>query len=51
MKLDDVSPYHYRKSNSPSKGRFLHIEDGEITLRETSLLQTFPPDYKFSLNK
>jgi DNA (cytosine-5)-methyltransferase 1 len=37
---------------NPSKGRFLHPdEDRAITLREAALLQTFPPDYAFSLDE
>jgi len=33
---------------NPSKGRFLHPEqDRVITPREASLLQSFPPKYKF----
>ena len=37
---------------NPSKGRFLHPdEDRAITLREAALLQGFPPDYYFSLEK
>lgn len=37
---------------NPSKGRFLHPrEDRAITLREAALLQTFPPNYKFSLRQ
>jgi DNA (cytosine-5)-methyltransferase 1 len=36
---------------NPSKGRFLHPEeDRAITLREASLLQTFPRDYQFPLS-
>lgn len=36
---------------NPSKGRFLHPEqDRCISAREASLLQSFPPDYKFPLN-
>lgn len=35
---------------NPSKGRFLHPEQNRtITLREASLLQSFPSDYFFSL--
>ena len=50
MKWDDVSPTITGGCNNPSKGRFLHPEENrEITLREAALLQTFPPDYKFSL--
>ena len=37
---------------NPSKGRFLHpTQNRAITLREAALLQTFPPNYKFSLSK
>lgn len=36
---------------NPSKGRFLHPEQNRaITLREAALLQSFPPDYHFSLS-
>lgn len=48
MKWDDVSPTITGGCASPSKGRFLHPEEDRcITLREASLLQTFPKDYKF----
>jgi len=37
---------------NPSKGRFLHPEeDRNITLREAAILQSFPPNYYFSLNR
>ena len=37
---------------NPSKGRFLHPEENRaITLREAALLQTFPPNYFFSLRR
>lgn len=37
---------------NPSKGRFLHpIANRAITLREAALLQTFPKNYQFSLDK
>jgi DNA (cytosine-5)-methyltransferase 1 len=37
---------------NPSKGRFLHPEKNRtITLREAAILQTFPPDYYFSLRR
>ncbi|HAV5920976.1 DNA cytosine methyltransferase [Acinetobacter baumannii] len=49
MKWDDVSPTITGGCISPSKGRFLHPEEDRcITLREASLLQTFPKDYKFA---
>lgn len=38
--------------HNPSKGRFLHpVEDRAITLREAALLQGFPEDYFFSLDR
>lgn len=37
---------------NPSKGRFIHPEqDRAITLREASILQGFPENYKFDLSK
>jgi DNA (cytosine-5)-methyltransferase 1 len=52
MAFDKPAPTVTRYSTNPSKGRYLHpIEDREITLREVSLLQTFPPDYQFPLEK
>lgn len=37
---------------NPSRGRFLHPDqDRAITPREAALLQTFPRDYAFSMNK
>jgi DNA (cytosine-5)-methyltransferase 1 len=37
---------------NPSKGRFLHPEENRaITMREASLLQGFPMDYKFPIIK
>lgn len=50
MAWDRPSPTITGGCSSPSKGRFLHPEeDRTITLREAALLQTFPPNYKFSL--
>jgi len=50
MAWDKPSPTITGGCSSPSKGRFLHPEeDRTITLREAALLQTFPPDYAFSL--
>ncbi|CAG5012234.1 putative BsuMI modification methylase subunit YdiO [Dyadobacter sp. CECT 9275] len=52
MKWDDVSPTMTSGCNNPSKGRFIHPEeDRAITLREAGLLQSFPIDYKFSLDR
>jgi DNA (cytosine-5)-methyltransferase 1 len=50
MRWDDVAPTITGGFVNPSKGRFLHpAEDRAITLREGSLLQTFPQRYFFSL--
>lgn len=52
MSWHDVSPTITGGCVNPSKGRFLHpSQNRAITLREAALLQTFPPDYKFSLSK
>ncbi|QCP60985.1 DNA cytosine methyltransferase [Pantoea sp. SO10] len=52
MAWDKVSPTITGGCINPSKGRFLHPqEDRAITLREAALLQTFPHDYIFSLEK
>ncbi len=52
MAWDDVAPTITGGCVNPSKGRFLHPEeDRAITLREAALLQSFPPDYYFSLDK
>jgi len=46
------APTITRFSINPSKGRYLHPEqDREITLREASLLQAFPPNYQFPLDE
>jgi DNA (cytosine-5)-methyltransferase 1 len=51
MAWDDVAPTITGGCVNPSKGRFLHPEqDRAITLREAALLQSFPPDYFFSLD-
>lgn len=48
MKWDDVAPTITSGCFNPSKGRFLHpVENRCITLREASLLQTFPENYRF----
>ena len=48
MSWDEPSPTITSGCHNPSKGRFLHPEDDRtITLREASLLQGFPHDYKF----
>lgn len=52
MRWEDVSPTITGGCNNPSKGRFLHPEeDRVISLREASLLQTFPKDYYFPANQ
>lgn len=52
MAWEDVAPTITGGCVNPSKGRFLHPEcDRAITLREAALLQTFPMDYFFSLNR
>lgn len=52
MTWGGVSPTITGGCISPSKGRFIHpTQDRAITLREAALLQTFPPNYKFSLER
>lgn len=49
---DAVAPTITSGCVNPSKGRFLHPEaDRAITLREAALLQTFPPNYCFALDR
>ena len=50
MAWDEISPTITSGCTNPSKGRFLHpSEHRAITLREAALLQSFPPDYRFTL--
>ena len=52
MAWDNVAPTITGGCCNPSKGRFLHPEeDRAISLREAALLQSFPPDYDFSLRR
>ena len=52
MAWDEVSPTITGGCCNPSKGRFLHpTKNRTITLREAALLQTFPPNYFFSLRR
>ena len=52
MAWDEVAPTITSGCVNPSKGRFLHPEqDRAITLREAALLQSFPKDYRFSLER
>lgn len=48
LRWDTVSSTITGGCLNPSKGRFLHPEEGRcISAREAALLQTFPIDYKF----
>lgn len=52
MSWDGVAPTITGGCCNPSKGRFLHpTRNRTVTLREAALLQTFPPDYFFSLRR
>lgn len=52
MAWDAVSPTITGGCCNPSKGRFLHpVKNRTITLREAALLQTFPQNYFFSLER
>ena len=52
MSWNEVAPTITGGCVSPSKGRFLHpYQNRSITLREAALLQSFPPDYYFSLDR
>ena len=52
MSWSDVSPTITGGCCNPSKGRFLHpVANRTISLREAALLQSFPPSYKFSLDR
>lgn len=52
MSWSQPSPTITGGCHNPSKGRFLHpAEPRAITLREAALLQGFPADYHFSLNR
>jgi DNA (cytosine-5)-methyltransferase 1 len=52
MAWDKVSPTITSGCINPSKGRFLHPEENRaITLREAALLQTFPQEYQFCIER
>lgn len=52
MRWDRPAPTITGGCHNPSKGRFLHpVAHRAMTLREASLLQGFPPDYIFSLDR
>lgn len=51
MSWDGVAPTLTTGCTDVTRGRFAHPEqDRAITLREAALLQTFPPEYRFSGN-
>jgi DNA (cytosine-5)-methyltransferase 1 len=52
MAWNSVAPTITGGCCNPSKGRFLHpTRNRTVTLREAALLQTFPPNYFFSLRR
>lgn len=52
MRWDAVAPTITGGCLNPSKGRFLHpTQNRPITAREAALLQSFPPDYRFSTDR
>ena len=52
MNLAEVAPTITTGCFNPSKGRFLHpTKHRAITLREAALLQSFPKNYYFSLDR
>lgn len=52
MAWDSAAPTITGGCINPSKGRFLHPKSNRpITLREAALLQTFPVNYKFCLDR
>lgn len=52
MSWGKVSPTITSGCINPSKGRFLHPQqDRAITLREAALLQSFPPNYHFCMDR
>ena len=52
MSWHEVAPTITGGCCNPSKGRFLHpVKNRTITLREAAVLQSFPPDYFFSLRR
>lgn len=52
MSWDGISPTITSGCINPSKGRFLHPNKNRaITLREAALLQSFPKNYRISLEK
>jgi DNA (cytosine-5)-methyltransferase 1 len=52
MAWNEVSPTITGGCFNPSKGRFLHpVKNRAISMREAALLQSFPPDYFFSIKR
>ena len=52
MRWEQPAPTITGGCHNPSKGRFLHpTADRAISLREAALLQGFPPEYSFSLDR
>lgn len=52
MAWNEVSPTITGGCFNPSKGRFLHpTKNRAISMREAALLQSFPPDYFFSIKR
>jgi DNA (cytosine-5)-methyltransferase 1 len=52
MRWDSPAPTITGGCHNPSKGRFLHPKEHRaITLREAALLQGFPSDYRFALDR
>jgi len=52
LSWDSVAPTITSGCHHPSKGRFLHpMQNRAITLREAALLQSFTPNYYFSLKR
>ena len=48
IRLDEPAPTMTTRCTTPACGRFIHpTENRGLTLREASLIQTFPPDYRF----
>jgi DNA (cytosine-5)-methyltransferase 1 len=52
MAWEKVTPTITSGCFNPSKGRFLHPqEDRAISMREAAILQSFPPNYSFPINR
>lgn len=52
MTSDEPAPTITSGCHNPSKGRFIHpVLNRNITLREAALLQSFPRDYQFAMDR